>query len=131
MGWMWLMSTAGFCSATAPTITMPPISRVLGSLPYFSAYLARPMVPPLPPMFSYSIWSAAPTAARAAPSARPVWSQPPPGLAGITMRSVPASLGALGAVGRAAVALAFFLSAVGGGGHARGGAGGWGGGVAP
>ena len=96
---MWVMSTAGFCSATAPTITMPPISSVLGSLLYFSAYLARPLVPPLPPMFSYSTWSAAPAATMAAPRARPVWSQPPPALAGITMRTVPASLAALAAAG--------------------------------
>src|SRR3990167_5949418 len=42
----------------------------------------------------------------AVPKARPVWSQPPPGLAGMTMRSLAASLlAALGLPGAAGLAV--------------------------
>ena len=52
---------------------------------YGVANCARPMMPAAPPLFSYCTESAAFASIIALPSARPVVSQPPAGLAGISI----------------------------------------------
>ena len=67
---------------SAPTITMPPIIIVLPSPLLEVMNCARPMVPPAPPLLSTVTRGTILSACSAACSARPVWSQPPPGAAG-------------------------------------------------
>ena len=72
-----------------PTITMPPIISALGSPLALLTNCARPIVPAAPPLLSNCTDCTTLADCIAAPSARPVWSQPPPGLAGIIILSVP------------------------------------------
>ena len=66
----------------APTITMPPIIIALPSPLLELTNCARPIVPPAPPLLSTVTLGTILSACIAACSARPVWSQPPPGAAG-------------------------------------------------
>ncbi len=66
----------------APTMTMPPIISALGSPLLELTNCAMPIVPPAPPLLSTVIFLTMPSLCSAACSARPVWSQPPPGAAG-------------------------------------------------
>jgi hypothetical protein len=70
-----------------PTITMPPIITACGSA--FDALMnwVSPMVPAAPPRLSNCTEETRRALCMAAASARPVWSQPPPGLAGIIILS--------------------------------------------
>src|SRR6185295_4377854 len=67
----------------APTITMPPIMIALGSPFAELTNWARPMVPPAPPLLSNCTEETSFALCIAVARLRPVWSQPPPGLAGI------------------------------------------------
>src|SRR6266496_1099210 len=67
----------------APTITMPPIITALGSPLAEFTNCARPMVPPAPPLLSNCTEETSLALCIADARLRPVWSQPPPGLAGI------------------------------------------------
>src|SRR6266508_2710796 len=67
----------------APTITMPPIITALGSPFAEFTNCARPMVPPAPPLLSNCTEETSLALCIAAARLRPVWSHPPPGLAGI------------------------------------------------
>src|ERR671922_2641306 len=67
----------------APTITIPPIIRAFGSPLAEFTNCARPIVPPAPPLLSNCTDDTSLALCIAAASWRPVWSQPPPGLAGI------------------------------------------------
>ena len=80
--------TGDLLSTMPPTITMPPISTALGSR--FCAWMncVRQIVPAAPPLLSNCTEPTALADCIAAASARPVWSQPPPGLAGIIILSV-------------------------------------------
>jgi hypothetical protein len=66
----------------APTITIPPIISAFGSPLLELTNWAIPIVPPAPPLLSTVIFLTVPSLWIAACSARPVWSQPPPGAAG-------------------------------------------------
>jgi hypothetical protein len=70
-----------------PTITMPPIITALGSPFAELTNCARPIVPAAPPLFSNCTDCTSLAACIAAARLRPVWSQPPPGLAGIIIFS--------------------------------------------
>ncbi len=75
--------TADLLVRMAPTITSPITMRLRPS-PLARANSASPMVPPAPPLFSSWIAPLTSFSPRSARSmARPVWSQPPPGFAGI------------------------------------------------
>ncbi len=82
-------STGLFCSAMPPTITMPPIISALGSPFALLTNWARPSVPAAPPLFSNCTEFTTFADCIADARARPVWSQPPPGFAGIIIFSVP------------------------------------------
>ena len=66
-----------------PTITMPPIITAFGSPFAELTNCARPMVPAAPPLLSNCTPETSFALCIAAARLRPVWSQPPPGLAGI------------------------------------------------
>jgi hypothetical protein len=75
--------TADLLSSTAATIAWPPIISALGSPFDEFTNCARPIVPPAPPLLSYCTLEASFESFMTLPSVRPVWSQPPPGLAGM------------------------------------------------
>src|SRR5262245_28976285 len=80
--------TADLLRMMPPTITMPPIITALGSpLAEFTNW-ARPMVPAAPPLLSNCTPDTSFALCIAAARLRPVWSQPPPGLAGIIILRV-------------------------------------------
>ena len=66
-----------------PTITMPPIITAFGSPFAELTNCARPMVPAAPPLLSNCTPETSFALCIAAARLRPVWSQPPPGFAGI------------------------------------------------
>jgi hypothetical protein len=73
-----------------PSITAPIIIIALASPLLALANCASPMVPAAPPLLSKLTVAAAPASCIALPSARAVVSQPPPGLAGIIIFTLPA-----------------------------------------
>src|SRR5512134_2224458 len=81
-------STGDLFSAIPPTITMPPTSIAFGSPFALLTNCASPIVPAAPPLFSNCTDCTTFALCIAAASARPVWSQPPPGFAGIIIFNV-------------------------------------------
>ena len=75
--------TADLLRMMPPTITMPPTRMALPSPLAVLTNCASPIVPPAPPLLSNWVFLTTPALSIAAEKLRPVWSQPPPGLAGI------------------------------------------------
>src|SRR5688572_9633836 len=75
--------TADLLRMMPPTITIPPIITALGSPLAELTNCARPMVPAAPPLLSNCTPDTSLALCIAAARLRPVWSQPPPGFAGI------------------------------------------------
>ncbi len=91
IGVAWLNCTGGLPVMIPPTITAPIMISALGSpLDEFTNW-ASPRMPAAPPLLSYCTASTAFASDSARPRARPVVSQPPPGLAGIIIFSVVAA----------------------------------------
>jgi hypothetical protein len=95
-----------------PTMTRPPINSAFGSP--FEAFTncARPMVPAAPPLLSNCTLDTSLPLCIAAASARPVWSQPPPGLAGIIIFSCGCAIAALDTASAAIAARILFFIGV-------------------
>src|SRR5687767_15915783 len=83
IGVTWLRLTGDLLRMMPPTITMPPIITAFGSPLAELTNCARPMVPAAPPLLSNCTPETSLALCIAAARLRPVWSQPPPGLAGI------------------------------------------------
>ena len=83
--------TGGLPVISPPSMTAPMTIRAFGSplLPLMN--WARPSAPAAPPLLSKVTVEAAPESTMALPSARPVVSQPPPGLAGIIIFTLAAA----------------------------------------
>src|SRR3954469_3528148 len=75
--------TGGLPVMMPPRITAPITISEFGSPLLELTNCASPNAPAAPPLLSYVTLEATPASCRALPNARPVVSQPPPGLAGI------------------------------------------------
>src|SRR5574343_2020063 len=92
MGVAWVRLTGGWPVMMPPSITAPMTISAFGSLLLALTNWARPRAPAAPPLFSKLTDEAMPPSCKALPKARPVVSQPPPGLAGIIIfRAGPAA----------------------------------------
>ncbi len=90
--------TGGLPVMMPPSITAPITISALGSPLLALTNCARPIAPAAPPLLSKLTDEATPESCSALPSARPVVSQPPPGLAGIIIFRLAAARAASGSV---------------------------------
>ena len=85
MGVTSFIVTGLLLAMAAPTMTEPPIIRLLPWPLRWLTKRGKPTMPPAPPTFSNCILPTRPAALAARSSARAVPSQPPPGAAGTNM----------------------------------------------
>ncbi len=99
-----VIDTGGLPVIRPPSITAPITISAFGSPLLALTNCASPIAPAAPPLFSYVTEEARPASWIALPIARPVVSQPPPGLAGTIIFRLPAARAVNGSAPMAASA---------------------------